>query len=163
MANFKLILDDDFGEDYSLVAIHCSSEAYKMAYMLNDHLVLQLQRKRLDLDFSNDGLEVTFPLFHFENTFQYTQYHLVANKCMSVLAHTMSTGGLFVSETSEKMVATYLLSEFKNVDYFLKIESDFEKIPLRKLVTSINEIKEVISAYTIPSETIKSKNHLIFD
>lgn len=163
MANFKLVLDDDFGEDYSLIAIHCSSEAYKMAYMLNEHLALKLQRKRVDLDFSNEGLDVTFPLFHFENTFQYTQYHLVANKCISVLANTMPTGGLFVSETTEKVIATYLLPEFKNVDYFLKIESDFEKIPLRQLATQINEIKEVISAYTIATESIKSKSNLIFD
>ena len=50
MANFKLVLEDDFGEDFSLIAIHCSAEAYKMAYLLNDHMALRLKRKRVDLD-----------------------------------------------------------------------------------------------------------------
>ena len=162
MANFKLVLEDDFGEDFSLIAIHCSAEAYKMAYLLNDHMALRLKRKRVDLDFSNDGLEVTFPLFHFENTFQYTQYHLVGNKCVSAMAQTMPTDGLFDTQTQRTMV-THLLPEFKNVDFFLKIESDYEGIPLRMLASGINEIKEVISAYPVSTEQVKSRNHLIFD
>ena len=109
MALHKLVLDDDFSEDYSLVAIHCSDEAYKMAFFLNKHLSLQLRRCEVDLDFSNDGLEVTFPLFEFEDASQYTHYYLVGNKCKSKEAQTQSSGGLFEAEANEKIVITQII------------------------------------------------------
>jgi len=163
MANHKLILEDDFYEEFSLIAIHCSEEPFKVAYMLNKHVQLQLVRKSVDLDFSNNGLDLTFPIFEFENSYTYFYYNLVANKNKSLTANVQSSGGLFDTIISEKTVTTYLLKEFKNVDYFLKIHSDYEKVPTRKLISSINEIEQVISAYLIDNETIKSKNNLIFD
>ena len=48
---------------------------------------------------------------------------------------------------SERTIMTHLLPEFKNADFFLKIESDFESLPLRRNISLINEIKQVISAY----------------
>ena len=163
MAHRKLLLDDDFKEEFSLLAIHCSEEAYKMAYLLNKHLRLRLKREDVDLDYSNNGLEVTFPLFQFKNNVQYTTYNLVANKCKSLSANVQSSGGLFDDDASDKIISTFLLPEFKKVDYFLKIQSDFETIPLRKILSGINEIKQVISVYEIEADNIKSKNNLIFN
>lgn len=163
MALHKLLLDDDLREDFSLVAVHCSEEAYKMAYLLNRYLSLQLKRKPVDLDFSNDGLEVTFPIFEYENELKYTVFHLVANKCKSIMAKLQSSGGLFGEQEDEKIVWTYLLPEFRNVDFLLKIESDVEKTPIRSLIADINEIPQVISAYVIEPDSIRSKNNLIFD
>lgn len=163
MAHHKLLLDEDFKEEFSLLAIHCSEEAYKMAYLLNKHLRLRLKREEVDLDYSNNGLEVTFPLFQFKNKLHYTTYNLVANKCKSLSANVQSSGGLFDDDASDKMISTYLLPEYKKVDYFLKIQSEFETIPLRKILSDINEIKQVISVYEIEAENIKSKNNLIFN
>ncbi|NND89007.1 MAG: IPExxxVDY family protein [Flavobacteriaceae bacterium] len=163
MPNYKLILDDDFGEDYSLIAIHCSEEAYKMAYLINRTLSLRLHRKRLDLDYSVNGLTITFPLFEFENELYYTSYHLVGNICRSQSAALQSNPGLFEQLTQTRTVTTYLIPEYSNVDFFLKISSDFEAIPLRNLTLSLNEIPQIISAYTIDTSSLKSKHNLIFD
>ncbi len=73
------------------------------------------------------------------------------------------SGGLFDSIKSEKTVTTYLLKEFKNVDFFLKIQSDYEQVATRNLIATINEIEQVISAYAIDVEQIKQKQHLIFN
>lgn len=162
MTSHKLWLDDDLEEDFSLLAIHCSAEAYKMAFLLNKFLGLQLKRKRVDLDFSMNGLDVTFPLFKFDDEFQYTTYFLVANKCKSKTAQLNSAGGLFEELETNKMVTAYLLPEFKKVDFFLKIESDFDRIPLRKTLAELNDIKEVISSYEVDQEKIKSNKNLIF-
>jgi hypothetical protein len=162
MAHHKLELEEDYKETYSLVAIHCSEEAYKMAYILNKYVGLRLQRRNVDLEYSNKGLEITFSLFEYEDSIQYTTYNLVANKCKSEIANVQSSSGLFSSELPETVV-TYLLPEHKRADYFLKIYSDFEIIPMRKLVFEINQIKQVISAYTIDAEELKSKSNLIFD
>ena len=163
MASHKLILEDDYQEDFSLIAIHCSEEPYKMAYMLNKHISLRLSRKRLDVDFSNQGLDISFPLFECENELSYIIYSLVSNKNKSLTAKFQSSGGLFSDLSSEKTITTFLLKEFKNVDYFLKIQSEYEKVSTRKLISTINEIEQVISAYTIDSEKIKYKNNLIFN
>lgn len=163
MANHKLIFDEDFEENFTLIAIHCSEEAYKMAYLMNQHLNLGLKRKRKDLDFSTEGLLITFPLYNFEDAHKYTHFYLVANKCKSVEASLQSSGGLFAELVSEKSTVHYLIPEFKKIDYILKIYSDFETVPLRKFLSEINEIKQVISAYTLEIDTVKSKNNLIFD
>ena len=126
MAHHKLLLENDTNEDFSLIAIHCSEEAYKIAYMLNKHVSLQLKRKSVDLDFSNQGLDVTFPIFEYEDVLSYILYNLVANKSRSLTAKVHSSGGLFDDDASEKTVTTYLLKEFKNADYFLKIHSETE-------------------------------------
>ncbi|MBT3588025.1 MAG: IPExxxVDY family protein [Flavobacteriaceae bacterium] len=163
MANHKLILEGDFQEEFSLIAIHCSEEPYKMAYMLNKRMSLRLSRTKLDVDFSSQGLDISFPLFEYEDELSYIIYNLVSNKNKSLTAKFQSSGGLFSDVSSEKTITTFLLKEFKNVDYFLKIQSDYEKVSTRKLISTINEIEQVISAYTIESEKIKSKNNLIFN
>lgn len=163
MAVHKILLDDDFAEDFSLIAIHCSEDAFKIAYALNKHLNVRLKRRSTDLDFTIDQQQVSFPIFEFEDEFQYTTYYLVGNKCKSILQQTAMGGGLFNEEPSETVRMNYLLPEFKKADYFLKIESDFEQIPLRRILALINEIKQVISAYEIDTQRIKSNNHLIFN
>ena len=163
MAHHKLILDDYYKDDYTIVAIHCSVEAYKMAFYLNKYLQLELKRRRTDLDFSKDGLEVQFPLFEFENNNTYSVYNLVSNKCKSLLANTTASDGLFGTSASEEYSMTYLIPEYKKVDYFLKITSEYETVSVKKILSAINDIKPVISAYLIENDHIKSRNNLIFN
>jgi hypothetical protein len=163
MGTHKLVLDDDFAEDFSLIAIHCSEEAYKVAYLLNQFACLKLQRNKVDLAYSSNGLEITFPLFGFEDIAGYTDYSLVANKCKSAVAKTKSSEGLFGNTLGNETVITYLIPELKKVDYFLKIQSDFDKAGTKMLITVINDIKQIISAYEVGTETLKSKHNLIFD
>ena len=105
MANYKLILEEDFNTDFSLLAIHCSEDAYKMAYLLNRaDLGLKLHRRRTDLDFSKQGLEISFPWYEFEDEQEYTTYDLLSNKFKTVSARTVASGGLFGEEDSEEIV-----------------------------------------------------------
>ena len=107
MASHKLILEDDYQEEFSLIAIHCSEEPYKMAYMLNKHLSLRLSRKRLDVDFSNKGLDISFPLFECENELSYIIYNLVSNKNKSLTAKFQSSGsrlpGMFLRTRNKQI------------------------------------------------------------
>ena len=163
MAHHRLILEDDTNEQYTLLAIHCSEDPYKLAFMLNKNLAIQLKRKSIDLDFSNKGLEVTFPIFDYKNKLNHSFFHLVANKCFSRSAKVHSSGGLFEDIESEKTITTYLLPEFKTVDFILKIQDDYENVSIRNLITMIGEIEQVISVYKIEDHKIKSKRNLIFD
>lgn len=163
MANLKLDFDDEMDESFELLAIHCSEEEYKLAYLLNFHLGIRLARRRTDLDFTTEVGLIAFPIYDFEDTHQHSCYHLVANKCHSVEKSFHGAGDLFGLEPFEKSNTHYLFPEFKKVDYFLKVYSDFESLSLREIISRINQIKEVISAYTIDLREIKSKNNLIFD
>ena len=53
MAVHKLVLDDVFEEvEFTLLAIHCSIEDYRLAYLLNKYLGITLQRRSSNLDHS---------------------------------------------------------------------------------------------------------------
>ena len=138
MAHHKLILEEESNENYTLISIHCSEEPYKLAYLLNKHLPIQLKRKPADLDYSNKGLEVTFPLFEYEDKLVQSVYHLVSNKCTSAIAKMYSSGGLFDDIESEKTITTYLMREFKNVDFFLKIKNEYKQVSIKKLISGIS-------------------------
>lgn len=163
MATTKLLLEDDLTEDFDLIAIHCTEEAFKVAFTLNKNLDLRLVRKRVDLDFTDNGLLVTFPIFEYVDYSNYTTYHLLGNICKSVVARTQSTGGLFDTQSAEKVVISQLLPESKRTDFFLKITSDLDQVPVKRILGRINEIPQVISAYVVDSEQIKSNNNLIFN
>jgi len=163
MGTHKLVLDDDFEEDFSLIAIHCNEEPYKVAYILNQFARLKLRREKVDLAFTSGAMEITLPLFGFEDHTEYTDYSLVANKCKSAITKTNNNGELFGNTTDKETVITYLIPELKKVDYFLKIQSDFDNVGTKILINEINNIKQIISAYQVEPETLKSKDNLIFD
>ncbi len=75
----------------------------------------------------------------------------------------MASGGLFGDEIHEEVVTKYLLPEFKKVDFFLKIASEYDTKPIRKLLMQLNEIDQVISAFIVEVSEVKSRENLIFD
>ncbi|MRT15344.1 IPExxxVDY family protein [Vitellibacter sp. q18] len=161
MVHHKLDMGDELEEPFTLIAVHCSEEDYKMAYLLNQNLHTRFKRRRQDIDFPAKGKAVTFPIFDFLDELSYSQYHLVANKCSSSEQTVPNLGSLFPETDSEKN--HFLLPELKKVDYFIKVYSDFELEPLQTFVSKINAIAQVVSAYVVEQTAIKSKNNLIFD
>ena len=163
MANYKLVLEDDFRDDFNLIALHCTEPDYKMAYLLNDRLGIQLKRCRVDLDYSKDGLEISFAHYDYEDALDYMDFDLLSNKCKTPRARTVASGGLFDDTESESLYTEYLLPELDKVDYLLKVNSDYNQVPIRKLLLDINEVDQVISAYEVELAGLKSKHNLIFD
>ena len=66
MAVHKLVLDDFVDADYSLFAIHCDLEDYRLAFHINCALNTNLKRTKEDIDFNDN--EASFSLFEWENT-----------------------------------------------------------------------------------------------
>lgn len=163
MAHYKLVMEEDVEDPYALIAIHCSEEAYKVAYLLNKHLNTRFKRRKEDIDISFRGQVIIFPIFDFSDEFNYSQYYLVANKYTMETMVSQGSGGMFTDLNSEQFTVHHLIPEFKNVDFFLKIYSDFEDSSLPTLLTRINKIDQILSAYSVETANIKSKNNLIFD
>ena len=64
---------------------------------------------------------------------------------------------LLTSETK-----TYLIPEKKKVDFFLKISGIVEYEFVLKTINKIKNIENVITAFSIDKNTLKSKDFLIF-
>jgi hypothetical protein len=55
-----------------------------------------------------------------------------------------------------------LLSEFKKVDYFLKINNSEKELNTTEIINKISKIETIKLVYNVDKNKIKSKNNLIF-
>jgi len=160
MAVHKLILDDVFEEAlYTLIAIHCTIEDYRLAYLLNKHLGINLTRERLDLEYNKS--KSTYSIFEWEDNKQLTTWSLVANICKTEEIQQVSQESLFSNE--ELITKTYnLIPEYKRVNYFLKIDNQYNFSKEAYILNSILSIPQIATAYSIDVNQLKSKDNLIF-
>lgn len=160
MAIHKLILDDDFAEaEYTLIAIHCNIEDYRLAYLLNKNLGLSLTRKKSDLKF-NKGT-ITYPIYNWDDEKQQVSWHLVSNICKTETVRDADVNSLFHNQ--QKVIkTTFLLPEHKSVNYFLKIDFEFSNNKQKILLNNILNISQIATAYSVSANQIKTKEHLIF-
>jgi len=161
MLSHKLVLDD-VEDSYHLLAIHSSLEEFKMAFLLNTNLQLSLRRAAVDVDFNHGEIQALYPLYSFKETAKYRTYYLFKNKFKGSVKKVVSSGSLFVEEEISTQL-TYLIPEYKKVDYFLKIEDDLEEEHIQDLLNMISRIPRVITTYIVDVNQLKSKNNLIVD
>ncbi len=159
MALHKLLVDDFYDDTYKLIAIHCGLEDYRLAYLLNQSLELNLERKPDDLDF--EYLKSSYSIFEWNNTSQYITWNLVSNVCKKEEASLSSSGTLF--QTNENVLKTFnLVPEFKKVDYFIKISDEIQNVNEKLILNKLQAIPQIITSYSVNPKQLKSKDHLIF-
>lgn len=151
-----LEMNDFFEEEYSLIGIHSTLEDFKLAYLLNKNLNTRFYKAKEDLEFVREKKKASFSIYNYENIKYDFDWFLIANSYRRE-NQTVSNELLLTSETK-----TYLIPEKKKVDFFLKIcgESEYEFI--LKIIKKIISIENVITAYSIDKNTLKSKDFLIF-
>ncbi|WP_034042545.1 IPExxxVDY family protein [Wocania ichthyoenteri] len=162
MAVHKLVLDDVFEEAlYTLIAIHCTIEDYRLAYLLNKHLGISLVRKSLDLDYNKD--KSTYSIFEWEDDKQLTTWSLVSNICITHEApQQVNQQSLF--NTQEQITKIFnLIPEYKDVNYFLKIDNDNNFSKEAYILSNILNIPQVVTAFSVDVNQLKSKDNLIFN
>lgn len=155
----KLVVDDFFDESFKLIAIHCRLEDYRLAYLLNKFLGLNLRREEDDLDF--EYFKSSYSLFKWDNTAQYITWHLVTNVCKKEEDSLYSSGTLF--QESQRVLKTFnLIPEYKNVDYFIKISNEIESVNEKRILQRLQQIPQIVTSYSINPIKLKSRDHLIF-
>ena len=160
MALHKLFVDDFDDDDYSLLAIHCTLEDYRIAYLLNQFLSINLIRYEYDLDF--EYTSASYSIYEWEDCKRQTMWNLVSNICKKEEDSMVSTGSLF--NASSKVIKNYnLIPEYKNVNYFLKIENDQNKVNMKSIISEIQKIPQVVTVYDVDVTTLKSKDNLILN
>ncbi len=161
----KLIIDI-IDDDYELIAIHCSLASYRLAFLLNKYLDLRLHRKKNDIHFEYNEFTANFELLQYEDHFQYRTYSLMRNifrtKKISQSPTTKSMS-LFDTTGEEVLITKYLIPELKNVDYFLKLDTETTTHIGHAIVSKLLDISQVITAYIVDYTQLKSKNNLILE
>lgn len=160
MAVHKLILDDVFDEVlYTLIAVHCSLEDYRLAYLLNKYLGINLTRKSSDLDYNND--KSMYSIFEWKDGKQLTTWSLVSNISKTESYQEVNYESLFNNQ--EKITkTTNLIPEHKRVNFFLKIDNQLNFSREKYILNSILKIPQIATAYSIDTNQLKSKDNLIF-
>ena len=147
------INSSDLEEDYVLIAIHCNSEPYKLAFEINLKLKTKLEKSVLDISFKGD--HSVFELYkHLSETYN-TRLYLISNKSKN------NTDNNVQSLFDNLSISTFLVPELKKADFLLKIEGGGFKI--ESLLKKLNEISSVVSSYTVSVNSDKSKYNLIFE
>jgi hypothetical protein len=156
MQVYALEMDDFCEEPYSLIGIHSTLEDYKLAYLINQNLNTRFYKAIKDLEFKRDKKKASFSIYNYENTNDGFDWFLIANSYRRE-NQTVSNELLLTSETK-----TYLIPEKKKVDFFLKICGDSEYDFVMRTIQKIINIENVITAYSIDKNTLKSRDFLIF-
>jgi len=160
MAVHKLLVDDFSDDTYSLMAIHCTLEDYRVAYLLNQYLKINLTRKPQNLDFKY--IAASYSIYEWEDKNQLITWNLVSNVCKKEEDSLISTGSLFKSQN--KIIRTHnLIPEHKKVNYLLKINNDGNFINEKTLIHIIQEIPQIVVVYSIDVAQLKTKDNLIFN
>lgn len=159
MALHKLLVDDFNDDTYALIAIHCRVEDYRMAYLINKQLGVNLVRRPKDLDLNYTSSN--YALFDWYDEPNDEDWYLVANVCKKEEESLSSTGMLFSDDL--KVTKTYnLVPEMSQVDYFLKISNDRCQVNTKLIGDKLQQIPQVITNYNVELSKVKSKEHLIF-
>lgn len=156
MAIHRLHLDQE-DEDFALFAIHCGEAPFKMAFLMNQSLKWQLKREREDICVVRSGKQQQYPKYRYVSRHDQIDHLLLSN----VDRPDEETApeqplGLFDALNGPSYSATYLMPEFKKVDYLLKVEAPLAEGEIKLLVKQIKSIKEVVSTYVIPHNKIKN-------
>lgn len=161
MAVHKLDLDEFNEVDYHLIAIHTSLEDYRLAYFINQHLPINLSKSNAEILIRIKLGETQFSRFYFDDEDNFISWNLIQNKNEVIGKKDITNQDLFSNNSQEVATKVFLLPELKKVDYFLKIESD-TNLQLTDIIKKLKKIKSLTTVYVVDTETIKSKNNLIF-
>jgi hypothetical protein len=161
MAIHKLDLDEFDEIDYHLIAIHTTLEDYRLAYFINQHLPVNLSKSKEEILISIKEGETQFSRFYFDDEDNFISWNLIQNKNEVIGKKEIASQDLFSNSAQEVATKVFLLPELKKVDYFLKIESD-DDLQINEIVKKLKAIKSLSTVYVVDTETIKSKNNLIF-
>ena len=162
MGTYKLLLEDTIGYDFDLIAVHCAVEEYQMAFLLNKHLKLKFHRAAEDLSVSFKEICAYFPIYHYEDQRMGLFYDLICNQNKSKDVGLSDQGGLF-GTTIAAEINIRLLPELKNVDYFLKVSTDGVAFAKANTLAILNKIPQIVTAYTVAIDQLKTKENLIFE
>ena len=156
----KLILDTSIDTDFKLIGLNASIEPFKLAFLINKHLNTQFKRAPYDVEMFAKNNIIYFALYSYCDLKTSCNLYFVQNKSKYIDQSPKFVSTLF--DDQEQTIGKYLLNSHKHSDYFIKIEDEFDRFKVKKMILELNDIRQIISAYEISSDDIKTPENLIF-
>jgi hypothetical protein len=159
MTNLKMVMEDFVECDsFILIAIHCTIEDYRLAYILNNLLNIKLKRTDNDLDV----VEAKYSFFEWEDPNQHITWALLSNICRIEQRISENKDSLFTNR--ENIVRTYnLVPEHRTSNYFLKISQQTVFFNEQEVIDKLLSTPQIVLAYEVETENLKSKTNLIIN
>ncbi len=154
MATVYKINEDFYDDSFLLIAIHSQLQDHTLVYKLNQALNANFKRAKNDFDLAENS---SFPWFDWLDVLHDRYWVLISNK--STKQELSVSEDLFRNETTYR--TPRLIPELKDADYFLKIEDD-EINETDNIIKTLKGMSNVITAYHVETNKLKSKKNLIF-
>ena len=153
MAKVKsYILDEIEEDDFSLIALHSSCEAYYLAFLLNSNCQCQFAQKKK----KKEGAEADhiFESYEWIDPIKGIEIRLFSNRYLKFQKDVQKGSSLFdLPETKE----LYLMQDLKEVDYIIKIDSGIDDLVM---IDRIESIDQVSYRYLIDQSQLKMDSRL---
>jgi len=139
MGKQKLLIEYDF--DFVLIGVSFHGEDYKLCWAVNNSFGYNLiKTEDYELPVKNKKAKSLHSFYEYEDEENYISFYTIANQGTN----------------------TYLIPEQKNTDYFILIKGPFSKKETGAFISKIRGINNVIMAFEIDVNELKSKNNLVF-
>ena len=141
------ILDEIDEDDFSLIAVHSSCEAYHLAFLLN----YKCQCRFTQTQHKKEGLQADcyFVTYEWIDLIKGIEIRLFSNRYLKFRDKLQKGIGLFdIPETKE----LYLVQDLKDVDYIIKIDSGIEG---QTMIEKMESIDQVSYRYLIDQSKLK--------
>ena len=129
------ILDEIDENNFSLIAVHSSCEAYRLAFLLNS----ECQCRFTHTKFKKEGLvaDCYFITYELIDLIKGIEIRRFSNRCLKFRDKLQKGSGLFdVPETKE----LYLMEDLKDVDFIIKIDSGIEGQTMIEIMESLDQV-----------------------
>lgn len=157
----KLLLDSIEDVEYKLIGISASIEPYKIVFLINSNLKTKFKRDKKDIELIYKGYNISFSLFSFTDAKTACKIYFIQNKSKYIDQNSKFANSLFDFETQQ--IDKHLINSHRQCDYFIKIEDEYDRFKIKKMLHDLNDIPQIISAYEINNSDIKNPKNLIFD
>ncbi len=151
-----LSLDDTFEETFHLLAIYSNLEAYRMAFVLNKTLDLNLI-KTVSIHRKKEGAE--FDVYEFSDPDYYRSWLLLHN--YAFVQTKQSTVDLFSQDAIFEQKLVYH-KELKKAPFLLKIIADINSAFLQNTVHKLQKHPLIYTVDLIDITQLKNQKLLIF-
>jgi len=156
--NFLLTDEETFEDDFTLIAIYCDEEDYRMAFLLNQYLNKKFIKTSAMVSKTN---QAEFNVYEFEDATTNQLWQLLFNHSI-IKREVISDFDLFSNTIQVFEKKVYYLNELKKVRFLVKIIADKNSSYYNDIVKKILTIPQVYTAEILPLAKINEVNLLLF-
>ncbi|HEY6161252.1 MAG TPA: IPExxxVDY family protein [Bacteroidia bacterium] len=134
-------LDIEYDYDFHLIGISSHDKDYRFCWAINNKLGYDFQRgKNIVLKERKKTEADSFSVYEYQDEEMFTDFFIIVNRSGTAL----------------------LVPEHRQADYLLLVRGNMSEDEKKDLIKNIKEIPNILTAFDIDPESLKSKQNLIF-